>query len=510
MDQKKYRFIRLIFAISLLMVVCKQSCAEEMEKPLIKLPQVNIIGQEDSDDPFNSSGIISADIVAQSASNKEPHDQSQGFLTSSYGSFESKLFELDHSIKSDIFYYNAYIKVEDSNQDRDNSKSTVYQPKFTFGIPFYDENEFIFNIDYFDKKMGLPGKTSAITLDAERRTSDTLSSLSLIHKQEDSNFKIQPYYNLSVFNDDLSREDFKNKVIGLKVAGANQAMIFDLDTYQNRLSNHYKYGVGLINLRTNSIEINDRWHAVLGVNGFIQEQFGQRSSPFVELVFEENEDCLHKFTATRKFEPIIFGQTYLNDNYIEVNSQIMRPIRSSELSYNLDKHISSQWRANILIYYRQSRDYWFLSDNDNDGFYAPLIMDQVNISGINVSTEYNWSEEFNYFLSLDVRKIRSKDSSYEFVPFEPKQKISVGLTYQMTEKAKIDFVGDYLGRRYYAGSSKESSSAYFLIGSKLMYRLKDSLTFFALVDNLLNDHYEIVRGYPSQSRSVLSGVTIRF
>ncbi|MBU1086046.1 MAG: TonB-dependent receptor [Candidatus Omnitrophica bacterium] len=510
MDQAKCKHSLLIIFISCLFWV-NPGHAEELEKPLIKLPQVNIIGQQDTDYPFENSGIISADLVAQSSLNESPkQDESQGFLTSSYGSFDSKLFEVEHSLKSEMFYYNAYIQIKGSDGDRDNSQFIAYKPNLSVGIPFYQENELLFNFDYFDKKMGLPGRTTLPSLNAERRNSDMVSSFSLIHKQDDSSFKFTPYYDLSIFNDDLVREDFKNKLYGLKLELANEALILDINAYQNRLVNHYKAGAGSADIKTNSIDLNDQWRAVLGINLFAQEEFGQRQSPFVELVYEENEDCLHKFTISRKYAPIQFNQTYLEDNYIEVNPELMRPVRSSEIAYNLDKHISTQWRANILVYYRQSKDYWFLTDNDNDGFYAPLAIEQANLSGINLSTEYNWSEEFNYFLSLDIRKIRSKDSDYEFVPFEPKQKISVGLTYQMTEKTKIDFVGDYFGRRYYSGNAKESSSAYFLLGSKLTYNRKDSLTFFALIDNLLNDHYEIVRGYPSQSRSILSGVTLRF
>lgn len=510
MDQSKCRFILLSIAIILLISLERKAYSDELQKPLIKLPQVNITGQKDIDDPFENNGIISAEMVPESALEETPKDETQGFISSSYGSFDTKLLELEHAMKADIFYYNAYFKFEKSAGDRENSHYTAYQPKLIAGIPFYEENELTVNFDYFDKTMGLPGKTDMLILNAERRNTDALSSFSLIHKEADVSLKFEPYYGVSLFNDYLTREDFKNKVVGLKFESENEVLMLDVDAYQNRLISHYEYAILRADIRTQSIDVADRWRAIAGINTFAQEKFGQRPAPFIELVFEENDECLHKFTLTREFYPVLFNETYLEDNYMEVNPQVMRPVRSSEISYNLDKHISSQWRANVLVYYREDKDYWFLADNDNDGFYSPVTMQQVNLSGIKVSTEYNWSEEFNYFLSLNVRKIRSKDSDYEFVPFEPKQKISVGLAYQMNENAKIDFVGDYFGRRYYSGSSKQSSSAYFILGSKLTYNLKDYLTFFVLVDNLLNDHYDIVRGYPNQSRSILSGVTVRF
>ncbi|MBI4845555.1 MAG: TonB-dependent receptor [Candidatus Omnitrophica bacterium] len=163
-----------------------------------------------------------------------------------------------------------------------------------------------------------------------------------------------------------------------------------------------------------------------------------------------------------------------------------------------------------MLYARQDKDAWFFQDEDNDGLYSPFFFEKVNYLGVKLSTEYTWSKTFSHFFSLNIRKIRSKDANYEFVPYEPKQKISLGLAYKITDNCKLDVTGDYSGRRFYERNSKDSSTGYFLLGSKITYEAKDYLTFFVLIDNVLNDHYEIVKKYPNQSRSTLGGVLIKF
>jgi Outer membrane cobalamin receptor protein len=201
---------------------------------------------------------------------------------------------------------------------------------------------------------------------------------------------------------------------------------------------------------------------------------------------------------------------YLDESYVEVNPERMRPVRTTSIAYQLDWNVSREWRTNVLVYVSQDKDMWFWGDRDANGLYTPEVIEKVNIGGLKVATEYNWTESFSHFFSLNLRNIQSEDTRYEFVPYEPKQKISMGITYRFAPNLKMSIAGDYFGRRYYQGDSRESSSGYFLLGSKLAYEAKDYLTFFVLIDNLLNDHYEIVKGYPNQGRNALSGIMIRF
>ncbi|MCP4650731.1 MAG: TonB-dependent receptor [PVC group bacterium] len=497
---------RTISRIILIAVVCYGawgsagiSYGEDLKKPSLEIPQVNI-------DSSPEELMFEADIE----DNEEVIDDSHGTVNIAYGRFRSSLYDLETSARNENFYHSFRLSVNTADGERDNSQFSTYRPSFELGIPFDQENEFVFKMKYFDKIMGLPGKMDALTPSAKRRNSDFQVSGQLTHGLENGTISIEPYYGHSLLNEDIMRRNFKNKMAGMRVDTEVYGNTLDFNIYQNRLIDNYEQTVADARLRLMPLSWGDKWQLLLGANAFAQDDFGQRPAPFVELTFKANDDCSHKLKATRDFSPLVFNQTYLDANYLEVTPLKMRPRRQSLISYEIDRYISTEWRTSVVFYVRQDKDVWYWFDQDNDGLYAPEVIEKVNYGGVKLSTEYTWTESFSHFVSLNVRRIRSKDIDYEFVPFEPKQRLSMGVTGKINSRAKLDIVGDYFGRRFFQGNSKESFSGYFLLGSKYTYELKDYLTLFVLVDNLLNDHYEIVKGYPNQSRSAMAGIRVKF
>ncbi|MFH2138951.1 MAG: hypothetical protein ABII88_10670 [Candidatus Omnitrophota bacterium] len=471
---------------------------EDLKKPLLDLPHV--VGDDLLPDAF----------MPEESREKTGIEDSSGFFSFAYGRFHSSTYDIKQSARGDNFYYTARINIDDSGGERDNSKFTTYRPSFELGIPFDRENEAVFKVNYFNKIMNLPGKMDALTPGAKRKNTDFEISAQFIRGLDNGQVKIEPYYGRSILDEDINRRDFRNKLLGTRINFEADENEVKIDAFDNKLVDRYEHLITDAKIRLKPIPLDEQWQFRLGANIFAQEGFGQRPSPYVELMFSSQEDSSHKLKATREFAPLVFREIYLNDNFVEATPLELRPRRKSIISYEFDKYVSREWRTNLVIYVQQDKDLWFWNDPDNNGLYSPEIIEKVNFGGIKISTEYTWSEAFSHFISLNLRSITSKDPDYEFVPFEPKQRIAVGLTYKIDERFKMDITGDYFGRRFFQGNSKESFSAYFLLASKLTYQLKDYLTLFVLVDNLLNDHYEIVKGYPSQSRSALAGASVKF
>jgi len=485
--------------------------AEDIKKPLLQLPQVTIVGEKSNPQLF-ADGEVKPDTHAypNEAESSALEKESSGFVNVSYGRFDTRLLEVKHSERTPSFYYTGQLDINSSDGERANSAFTTYRPGLQLGMPVGEENGVVFITDYFDKIMELPGPVDAPTGDAKRRNTDLKMSLMAHHAEGDTRVNIAPYYEFSLMDNDIVPADFRHKVAGIRADIEADGNVVNVDLYQNRLMDIYDEVILDSKIRVRPLEFNDQWSLVIGANIFSQEMFGQRPSPFAELIFKENDECLHKLVVTRECAPIVFSRMYLDESYVEVNPERMRPVRTTSIAYQLDWNVSREWRTNVLVYVSQDKDMWFWGDRDANGLYTPEVIEKVNIGGLKIATEYNWSEAFSHFFSLNLRNIQSEDVRYEFVPYEPKQKISLGITYRFTPRVKMYVAGDYFGRRYYTGDSRESSAGYFQLGSKLTYEAKDYLTFFVLIDNLLNDHYEIVKGYPNQGRNALSGVMIRF
>lgn len=513
MDKRKIGYVTIVIIYLCSVFWEEKIFAEDLiKKPFLKLPEVNIVGKKKPDYVLVDKKDVQPEEfdLKSEEENDATGQESTGYLTCAFGRFQSNLCDLKQSARTENFYYTFQASINDSNGERQNSYFTIYRPRLNLGLPLDLENELVFRLNYFDKIMGLPGKVDEVTLEAKRRTSNFESLTSWTYNTDFGQIGLEPYYSCSAINEDITRPNFKNKVAGMRLNIEADENMINFDLYKNRLLNYYEQMIFKAHFGFAPLQLSDNGELFLGMNVFAQERFGQRPAPFLEIIFKKTKDYMHKIKINREFEPLDFSQTYLDLNYAEVNPAELRPKRETSISYEIDKYISNCWRTNFNLYVGQDKDLWFFNDADNNGLYAPTLMDKVNLGGIRLSTEYNWSEQFSQFLSINVRKMRSKDSNYEFVPFEPKQRLSAGLTYKPNKKLKIDMVGDYFGRQLYSGNSKETLKGYFLLGSKLNYEFKDYLTLFILVDNLLNDHYDIIKGYPSQGRSALAGATVKF
>ncbi|RKY36648.1 MAG: hypothetical protein DRP78_03135, partial [Candidatus Omnitrophota bacterium] len=491
------RRIRTCISVSIVLgfifLTQKNAAAQELVDSLLELPQVNIIACR-----HNEENILDKQLYPGHTDFIDDVGFSQlsantGFLSAAFGRFNSESFQLMQSAKTKNFYHSFWFENIDSRGERCNGQFRVYDSGFRLGLPFDNQNELVLKMDYFDKIMGLPGRVNLPTSQDNRRTIHFKSAIQFNPKQGVS---VEPYYDGASVNDALERPDYRSSIIGMKVAIKNDLFSADIHHYKTQLKNCY--GQNNLDAGLRFVEMNflRGYKLVLGSDLFYQQYFGERISPFAELILKKDQNCLHKFTLTREFEPLNFSQNYLEENYLEVNPDILRLERKFCVSYQIDKYIASRWLVNILFYAHQHKDMSFLADHDFNGLYAPRTLKKANSCGVKLAFEYSWNDDFSQFFSLDLNKIRSKDPDYEFVPFKPKQHFSSGFKCRIAEKFNIDIVGDYFGRRFYQGNLKETLGCYLLWKAKFSYDFKDNLQTFVLIDNLFNDYYEVVKGYP--------------
>ncbi len=485
-----------------------------LEKPPVEFPQVDIVAGTELPSPLTGMENIPLESLdnrlLQNTTDKPADEYTRGLVSLSYGRYETFISDASYLVRTKDFNYSLRFSGKRSDGSRQNSSYAMYHPQLQLGVPLPADNKLSFQADYFEKNMDLPGTEEVPTPDKSRENEDIQTSFILEHKFSESNISLEPFYEEANLDNDQPAPDYRYEAAGLKLNLENSIGDLDLKTYRERLEDNYNQLIGTATLRLSPAPITDGWQLQVGSNFYGQENFGSRLSGFLELIYKPYKYLSHKLTLSSRCEPLVFRDVYLKDNYTEVNPQQLRPQRISELAYDLDAYVSPEWRLNCRIYGRGIKDYWFWSDDDGNGLYSPKYLARMYMKGLEFSTEYSWTDSFSNFFSLNLRQVKSEDDRFEFIPYIARQKISTGLTYKFTPKAKIDFIGEYFGRRYYLPSTKSTLRGYFMVNSKFTYQLKDFLTFYVLVDNLLNDHYEIVKGYPNQSRSAFSGVMVRF
>lgn len=107
---------------------------------------------------------------------------------------------------------------------------------------------------------------------------------------------------------------------------------------------------------------------------------------------------------------------------------------------------------------------------------------------------------------------QTRDSKGAELARRPKHLVNAGLAYQITEKLGADVNVSYTGKRmdtYYSptySTHKVKLPSYTLANFGVNYKVADSLTIYANLNNVFNKKYENVLGYGQEGRNVYVGL----
>lgn len=107
---------------------------------------------------------------------------------------------------------------------------------------------------------------------------------------------------------------------------------------------------------------------------------------------------------------------------------------------------------------------------------------------------------------------QTRDSKGAELARRPKHLANAGLAYQITEKLGADVNVSYTGKRmdtYYSptySTHKVKLTSYTLANLGVNYKVADSLTIYANLNNVFNKKYENVLGYGQDGRNVYVGL----
>ena len=130
---------------------------------------------------------------------------------------------------------------------------------------------------------------------------------------------------------------------------------------------------------------------------------------------------------------------------------------------------------------------------------------KTKIKGVEVAYNGKFTEQLSGYANYTYTYIKSENDQYgsNYVR-RPKHTGNLGLAYQITEKLGSDVNVSYVGKRLDSGDFKMPS--YTLANLGLNYKVADSVTIYANLNNVFNKKYENVLGYGQEGRNVYVGL----
>ena len=130
---------------------------------------------------------------------------------------------------------------------------------------------------------------------------------------------------------------------------------------------------------------------------------------------------------------------------------------------------------------------------------------KTKIKGVEVAYNGKFTEQLSGYANYTYTYIKSENDKYglNYVR-RPKHTGNLGLAYQITEKLSSDVNVSYVGKRLDSGDFKMPS--YTLANLGVNYKVVDSLTIYANLNNVFNKKYENIVGYGQDGRNVYVGL----
>jgi len=525
-----------IFFIGILILLflwnlCSGAEAEKPteEKPAFELPEVVIIGEDQSrvviggerqpliDQPFLKKVEVGLEPMAKiSPLSFPPRKENIIDFSFAYGSFDTLKANLSYGrqIRDKIYYLLDIGK---------------YKTEGEFPGRRYDQDSAFLEFGFKPvEKLDLKIATSGLLKDYRLSNSAITQNLDLFNVELGMEGKIREGSNLgcqffgqiaNLKNDDKARSEIGGARLQARI-GLTERNLLNLEAqlYQESLrldGDRRRYSISYISLSDEFLLFDKLW-VNLGM------EYKEKSKPFTSYLYPTGRlsyELIPNFNLWVKYGPEmavpLFDELYIDNDYTEVNLGLLPQKRRFSLEEGMEYKLSPYLSGNISFFQRRFRNFIALSDNGTIGNWQNIS--SVYSEGVEASFVYTPGvapihrsgrvADFSLRLTYVYEKTEDEDQPDEKVPYRPIHSAKISSLYSYKPLSVVLSIL-MQSERYYNRS--QSLPFYWTLETEISYRVAKQLLIFVQGENLLQEKYAERFGYPLDHSKFFGGFKVKF
>jgi len=300
--------------------------------------------------------------------------------------------------------------------------------------------------------------------------------------------------------------------------GVRERNLLNLEAqlYQERLKlggNRRRYLISFISLSDEFLFFDRLW-VDLGM------EYKQKSKPLTSFLYPTarlSYQLIPNFNLWVKYKPEmtvpLFDELYIDNDYTEVNLDILPQKRRFSLEEGMEYKLSQNLSGNISFFQRRFRNFIALSDDGTIGSWQNIS--NVFSEGVEASFVYDLADfslregvaDFSLRLKYVYERTEDEDRPDEKVPYRPIHSLKISSRYSYGLLG-IDLSVLMQSKRYYNRS--QSLPFYWTLEAGISCRITKQFLLFLQGENLLQEKYAERFNYPLDHSKFSGGLKLKF
>lgn len=440
----------------------------------------------------------------------------------SYGGQEALCYDFIHTNQTPQLSYSLSINRSRSNGFTVGSFSSFCRSSIDelSGETLYNFNNWFLRtrLGYLNKEVTLPYSSSTGT-SVQNKGEKSISMNYEVKIPTDSKFSL----GLDISRDAItgsvaSPDSSKNSMVGATLQFItpfkpnNPPISFGTKIYQENITDLTDYEIKFNSLYFDAshFKVKEKLFAGLKlsydtyktgfnysqVNGVFQIHYCHKNGLLLDAIFQ------------RELNLPLFNELYIKNDYVVVNTGL-KPQQTVKYTLKGEYRLTNLLSIEGSVFNQSSKRliYWE-EQQSNDHLYQATNSTKASINGIAMSLKHYINPLLSQYISYSYNSVSNKGGKE--IPYIPSNKIKLGLEYK-NNNLNGELSAEYIGERFTkANTSEERLKSYFLVNLTGEKRVTDTLFYSFSIENLLDEEYQIWKGYYGQNRRLALGVRLKF
>ncbi len=442
------------------------------------------------------------------------------------GSFETSTFNVLHGGGINSLHYLVTAEKGFSRGDRENSASDFFDLSTKVTI-----SPFVASLGYARSEKGVPGSIDWPNLNA--RQNDTRGWVDLIYDWQSgkSVFLLKGFFNQDEIiyeNPDFFLKDTtKNGRCGASFQhavswGSYSHFIWGIDWKQDYVDIRAIDGSSRIGGKRSLISTavyaekelqpSPDIILVLGARYDSHSAHGDQVNPRFGVLYHFGASTTLRGSWGTAFRAPTVNDLYWYEDWGGGMGLFGNPDLSPEKSSEFELGIERIFTSNVL-----GRVTYFSTNVDNLIGWVEVVpwrwevqnVDKASISGVEGEIKLQVGEKVSLFFTYTYLDAKDRgEFKGNVLLYRAQNTLSLGLNYKIQEKLQFCLEGQAIGERYTNRENTNTLPSYAVINARLIFHPNKRTEMFVKVDNLLNEKYENIKGYPMSGTTVKGGMQL--